>query len=77
MTSAAQTELQNALAPGGLICLDTNCLLYYFEGSMPWAESLRPVFEAKDGGHVHLFTSSMTLAELLARVERTTRRKPK
>ena len=71
MTSAAQTELQNALAPGGLICLDTNCLLYYFEGSMPWAESLRPVFEAKDGGHVHLFTSSMTLAELLARVDPT------
>lgn len=71
MTSAAQAELQSALAPGSLICLDTNCLLYYFEGKMPWAESLRPVFEAKDGGFVRLFTSSMTLAELLARVDST------
>lgn len=71
MTSAAQAELQSALAPGSLICLDTNCLLYYFKGEMPWAESLRPVFDAKDGGHVRLFTSSMTLAELLARVDPT------
>lgn len=69
MTSAAQAELQTALAPGSLICLDTNCLLYYFKGEMPWADSLRPVFEAKDGGDVRLFTSSMTLAELLARVD--------
>ena len=69
MTSTAQTELRNALGPGSLICLDTNCLLYYFEGTMPWAESLRPVFEARDGGRVRLFTSSMTLAELLARVD--------
>ncbi|MFH0792636.1 MAG: hypothetical protein V2A74_01245, partial [bacterium] len=71
MTSAAQAELQSALAPGSLICLDTNCLLYYFKGKMPWAESLRPVFDAKDSGHVRLFTSSMTLAELLARVDPT------
>lgn len=71
MTSAAQAELQSALAPGSLICLDTNCLLYYFKGQMPWAESLRPVFDAKDSGHVRLFTSSMTLAELLARVDPT------
>lgn len=67
--SSAQTDLRNALAPGSLICLDTNCLLYYFRGEMPWADSLRPVFEAKDGGDVRLFTSSMTLAELLARVD--------
>lgn len=71
MTSTAQAELQSALAPGSLICLDTNCLLYYFKGEMPWAESLRPVFDAKDGGHVRLFTSSLTLAELLARVDPT------
>lgn len=71
MTSTAQAELQTALSPGSLICLDTNCLLYYFEGAMPWAESLRPVFEAKDGGQVRLFTSSITLAELLARVDPT------
>jgi predicted nucleic acid-binding protein len=71
MTSAAKVELQAALAPGSLICLDTNCLLYYFKGEMPWAESLRPVFEAKDGGQVRLFTSSMTLAELLAKVDPT------
>lgn len=71
MTSTAQAELQTALAPGSLICLDTNCLLYYFKGEMPWADSLRPVFEAKDGGHVRLFTSSMTLAELLARVDQS------
>lgn len=64
--STAQTALRQALAPGGLICLDTNCLLYYFGGQMPWAENLRPVFEAKDGGHVRLLTSSLTLAELLA-----------
>lgn len=69
MTSTARAHLQTALAPGSLICLDTNCLLYYFKGEMPWAESLRPVFEAKDGGDVRLFTSSMTLAELLARVD--------
>lgn len=69
MTSAAQADLQSALTPGSLICLDTNCLLYYFKGEMPWADSLRPVFEAKDGGDVRLFTSSMTLAELLARVD--------
>lgn len=69
MTSTAQAELRTALAPGSLICLDTNCLLYYFEDSMPWAESLRPVFEAKDGGLVSLCTSSLTLAELLARVD--------
>lgn len=69
MTSTAQADLQSALAPGSLICLDTNCLLYYFKGEMPWADSLRPVFEAKDGGDVRLFTSSMTLAELLARVD--------
>lgn len=69
MTSTAQAELRTALAPGSLICLDTNCLLYYFKGEMPWADSLRPVFEAKDGGDVRLFTSSMTLAELLARVD--------
>jgi len=69
MTSTAQAELQTALAPGSLICLDTNCLLYYFKDEMPWADSLRPVFEAKDGGNVRLLTSSMTLAELLARVD--------
>ena len=69
MTSTAQAELRTALTPGSLICLDTNCLLYYFKGEMPWADSLRPVFEAKDGGDVRLFTSSMTLAELLARVD--------
>lgn len=69
MSSTAQADLQLALAPGSLICLDTNCLLYYFKGEMPWAESLRPVFEAKDGGQVRLFTSSLTLAELLARVD--------
>ncbi|MFZ2632336.1 MAG: PIN domain-containing protein [Desulfosalsimonadaceae bacterium] len=71
MTSTAQAELQSALIPGSFICLDTNCLLYYFKGEMPWAESLRPVFDAKDGGHVRLFTSSLTLAELLARVDPT------
>jgi predicted nucleic acid-binding protein len=71
MTSIAQAELQSALVPGSLICLDTNCLLYYFKGEMPWAESLRPVFDAKDGGDIRLFTSSMTLAELLARVDPT------
>jgi len=48
--STAQAALRQALAPGGHICLDTNCLLYYFGGQMPWAENLRPVFEAKDGG---------------------------
>ncbi|GMV92342.1 MAG: hypothetical protein AMXMBFR82_21200 [Candidatus Hydrogenedentota bacterium] len=69
MTSTAQAALLSALAPGNLICLDTNCLLYYFKGEWPWAESLRPVFEAKDAGDVRLFTSSMTLAELLARVD--------
>jgi predicted nucleic acid-binding protein len=67
--SIAQADLQTALAPGSLICLDTNCLLYYFKGEMPWADSLRPVFEARDGGDVRLVTSSMTLAELLARVD--------
>ena len=65
--SAAHAALRQALAPGSLICLDTNCLLYYFSGHMPWAENLRPVFEAKDGGNVRLLTSSLTLAELLAR----------
>jgi len=42
--STAQAVLCQALAPGGHICFDTNCLL------LPWAENLRPVFEAKDGG---------------------------
>lgn len=70
MTSTAQADLQSALlARDSLICLDTNCLLYFFKGEMPWADSLRPVFEAKDQGNVSLFTSSMTLAELLARVD--------
>jgi len=34
MTPTAQAELQTALAPGSLICLDTNCLLYYFQDWM-------------------------------------------
>lgn len=71
MTFTARPELQTALSPGSLICLDTNCLLYYFEGAMPWAESLRLVFEAKDSGHVRLFTRAMTPAELLPRVDPT------
>jgi len=64
--SVAQTVLKQALTPGSLICLDTNCLLYYFKDKMPWAENLRPVFVAKDGGTVKLITSSLTLTELLA-----------
>lgn len=67
MTSTAQAELQSALAPGSLICLDTNCLLFYFKDVKPWADCLDPVFKAKDNGAVTLATSSMTLAELLAR----------
>lgn len=68
MTSA-QATLSKALSNDALICLDTNCLLYYFQGEMPWSASLRPVFEAKDGGRVRLLTSSLTLAELLARIQ--------
>lgn len=67
MTSAAHAELQAALVPGSLICLDTNCLLFYFQDIEPWAATLSPIFEAKDNGQVKLITSSMTLVELLAR----------
>lgn len=72
MTSAAQAELQTALAPGSLICLDTNCLLYYFKDIEPWASSLDPIFQAKDDGRVKLVTSSITLTELLARTSDVT-----
>ncbi|MCB0190160.1 MAG: PIN domain-containing protein, partial [Caldilineaceae bacterium] len=67
MTARAQTILQQAIQQGLTLCLDSNCLLYYFGGQQPWQNNLHPIFEAKDQGRVQLVTSSVTLAEVLAR----------
>lgn len=67
MADRAQAILQQAIQQGLTLCLDSNCLLYYFGGQQPWQQNLHPIFEAKDQGRVQLVTSSVTLAEVLAR----------
>ncbi|MBI1878386.1 MAG: type II toxin-antitoxin system VapC family toxin [Chloroflexi bacterium] len=67
MPGSTQIVLQNAIQQGVTLCLDTNCLLYYFSGHQPWADNLQPVFEAREQGKIRLVTSTITLAEVLAR----------
>jgi len=66
MPERASVTLQKAIEQGLTICLDSNCLIFYFRGDQPWTENLRPIFEAKDRGKM---TSTVTLAEVLARAE--------
>lgn len=67
MADKAQTILHRAIQQGLTLCLDSNCLMYYFGGKQPWQSNLHPIFEAKEQGRVQLVTSSVTLAEVLAR----------
>lgn len=69
MPERASITLQKAIEQGFTICLDTNCLVFYFGGEQPWTENLRPIFEAKDQGKVRLVTSTVTLAEILAKAQ--------
>jgi predicted nucleic acid-binding protein len=69
MPERASATLQSAIEQGLTICLDSNCLIFYFNGDQPWTENLRPVFEAKDQGKIRLITSTVTLAEVLAKKE--------
>ncbi|SRR5260221_449896 len=69
MPERASAILQKAIEQGLTICLDSNCLIFYFNGDQPWTENLRPVFEAKDQGKIRLVTSTVTLAEVLAKKE--------
>lgn len=46
------------------IALDTNCFIYYIEGS-PWSEKLAPIFSSIETGEVSGVTSSLTLLEAL------------
>lgn len=66
MPSSAQVILQQAIQQGLTICMDANSIIYYFSDEQPWADRLRPVFEAGDQGRVQLITSTVTLAEVLA-----------
>ncbi len=69
MPERASVTLERAIEQGFTICLDTNCLVFYFSGEQPWTENLRPVFEAKDQGKIKLVTSTVTLAEVLAKAQ--------
>ena len=69
MADSAQATLRNAIQQGLTLCLDTNCLLYYFGGEQPWQQNLHPIFEARDQGKIQLITSSVTLAEVLAQAQ--------
>ena len=51
--------------PGGTVYLDTNVFVYFVEDIAPHAGSARELFENADAGNVTLFTSILTLAELL------------
>lgn len=72
MADRAQLILRNAIQQGLTLCLDSNCLMYYFSGQQPWQTNLHPIFEAKDQGRIQLVTSSVTLAEVLARAQNPT-----
>lgn len=72
MADNAQAILRNAIQQGLTLCLDTNCLLYYFGGEQPWQQNLHPIFEARDQGKIQLVTSSITLVEVLARAQTPT-----
>jgi predicted nucleic acid-binding protein len=73
MTDSAGAIVQQAIQQGLTICLDANCIIYFFNGDQPWAERLRPVFEAGDQRRIRLVTSTVTLAEVLASGEKPTR----
>lgn len=66
MSDSAQTIVQEAINQGLTICLDANCIIYYFSGRQPWADRLQPVFEAQTDQRIRLVTSTVTLAEVLA-----------
>lgn len=52
---------------GGRIYLDTNVLIYFVEGNEAYADVLRDVFRAIEGGSVVAVTSELTLAEVLVK----------
>jgi predicted nucleic acid-binding protein len=50
---------------GYRIYLDTNLLIYAVEEIAPFAEQVRPLFQAADRGDIWVVTSLLTLAETL------------
>lgn len=55
------------------IALDTNCFIYYIEGS-PWSEKLAPIFSSIETGEISGVTSSLTLLETLVQPIRQKKR---
>src|SRR3982750_1347600 len=60
------------------VSLDTNCVLYYLGSppAQPWADWLRPVFEAGANARVQLCLSNVAVAELLSQVHLQNRADP-
>jgi predicted nucleic acid-binding protein len=49
----------------GPVAVDTVALIYYIEEKLPYLETLDPLFEAVDLGHLEVITSCVTLHEVL------------
>ena len=55
------------LLRGDRIYLDANIWIYFLEGLPLYGQPLNALFEAADAGSLTLFTSELTLAEILVR----------
>jgi uncharacterized protein len=52
---------------GDVLYLDSNIFIFSVEQGNPWSEVLRGLFEAVDERSIEVFTSELTLAEVLAK----------
>jgi predicted nucleic acid-binding protein len=50
-----------------IIFLDTAPLIYFIEGTSPYQDKLKKVFDANDKGDFSFITSSITLLEVLVK----------
>jgi predicted nucleic acid-binding protein len=50
---------------GKMVALDTAPLIYFIERRQPYADILRPLFQAVDRGDTRVVTSTVTLLEVL------------
>ncbi len=65
--------LSNSFQDIRRIALDTNCFIYYIEGS-PWSEQLGAIFSSIETGEIPGATSSITLLETLVQPIRQKKR---
>lgn len=58
-------SLADAIATGATVLVDTNPLVYWFEGH-PLAAAFAPVFEAIEQGRIQALVTPITVAEVVA-----------